>query len=147
MKLGDANDYMKTIQFKDLEKRLRGKTTSWRDLLAPPPGATAVITIGRDGCKGCDLQKPVLEKLAGSMAEKHSKQISFSLIHVSWKPDSQEESIRSKKLLGHYVYPCTVILIRTKDMGAMEYYRCGYPSAGELRKYAGRAMRVAEMLK
>lgn len=138
---------MKTIQFKNIERMLQGKKTSWRDLLAPPPGAVAVITIGRDGCKGCELQEPVLERLAASMGEKYGKHIYFSLVHVSWKPDSKEESVRSKKLLGHYVYPCTVILIKTKDMGAIEYYRCGYPSAGELRKYACRAMRVAAMLK
>lgn len=114
--------------------------------MAPPPGAAAVVTIGRDGCKGCDLQKPVLEKFAASMGEKYGKHIYFSRIHVSWTPDSQEESVRSKKLLGHYLYPCTIILIKTKDMGAMEYYRCGYPSAVELRKYARRAMRVAAML-
>jgi hypothetical protein len=138
---------MKTIEFKGLEKALRGTKTSWRELLAPAAGAASVVTISRDGCKGCELQKPALEKLAAALAAKHGKRITFSIVHIAWAPGSAEESVRSKKLLGHYFYPCTVILIRTKDLGPAEYYRCGSPSAGELKKYCTRALRAAEAVK
>ena len=138
---------MKTIEFKALEKALRGKKIAWRALLAPAPGAAAVITISRDGCKGCELQKPALEKLAAGLAVKHGKRLTFSLVHVAWAPGSAEDSLRSKRLLGHYFYPCTVILISTKDLGPAEYYRCGSPSSAELKKYCTRALRAAEAVK
>ena len=138
---------MKTIEFKTLEKALRGKKTSWREVLAPAAGGAAVVTISRDGCKGCELQKPVLEKLAAALEAKHRGRITFSTVHIAWAPGAAEESLRSKKLLGHYFYPCTVILIRTRDLGPAEYYRCGYPSAGELKKYCALALRAAEAVK
>lgn len=138
---------MKTIEFKNLEKALRGKKTSWRELLAPAAGGAAVVTISRDGCKGCELQKPALKKLEAALAPKYGKRLTFSVVHVAWAPGAAEESVRSKKLLGHYFYPCTVILIRTRDLGPAEYYRCGYPSPAELKKYCALALRAAEAVK
>lgn len=138
---------MKTIQFKTLEQHLQGKKVSWKDFFIPTAGGATVVTICRDACKGCELLEPVLKQLEKNMISKHGRKISFSKIHVSCQNGSMEESLRSKKTLGHYFYPNTIILIRTKDMGLVEYYRCGYPSAAELRKYVGRALRTAERIK
>ena len=137
---------MKVIKFRDLEERLRGKKASWKDLLAPKAGAVSVLMIGRDGCGGCNRIKPLLEKLAKSMAAKHAGRISFSRIHISCPGGSREESLRSKAALGHYYYPTTVILVRSRDLGPFEYYRAISPSLSELRRSASGALRAAEAL-
>ena len=147
VRLKTTASIMKVIRFTDLEKRLRGKKASWKELLAPAPGAVSVLAIGRDGCPGCVRQKPALARLAKSMAGEYGGRISFSSVHISCPGGSREESVRSKKTLGHYFYPTIVVLIRAKDTGPVEYYRAISPAMSELRRYASNALRAAEALK
>jgi len=137
---------MKVIRFADLEKRLRGKKGQWKELFAPAAGAVSIIAIGRDGCPGCARQEPALARLAKSMTARHGGRISFSRIHISCPGGSREESLRSKKALGHYFYPTAVILIRSNDTGPVEYYRAISPAMSELRMHASNALRAAEAL-
>lgn len=138
---------MKVIRFADLEKRLHGKKASWKELLAPETGSVSVLSIGRDGCPGCVRQKPALARLAKSMTGKYGGRISFSRIHINCPGGSREESVRSKKTLGHYFYPTIAILIRSEDTGPVEYYRAISPAMSELRRHASNALRAAEALK
>jgi len=132
-----------SIEFSDLEKK--GKSPL--DFLAPRIGKAYVIAITRDGCPACTKQKPRLDRLAAVMAEKHKNRVVFTRVHVNYSPDSQEESLRSKDLLRHYFYPTNLILIRTRDRGAVEYYRNSGPDMKELKKNIEKALRVAEFFK
>jgi len=129
-----------SIEFSDLEKK--GKSAL--DFLAPRIGKAYVIAITRDGCPACKKQKPKLDKLVAAMTEKHGNKVAFKRVHVNYSQDSQEESLRSKDLLRHYFYPTNLILIRTGDRGAIEYYRNAGPDMRELKKNIEKAVRVAK---
>jgi thiol-disulfide isomerase/thioredoxin len=132
----------KVIEFLKLEKA--GKSPF--DYLAPKMGKVYAIAITRDGCPACAKQKPELDKLVASLEAKHGDRVVFTRIHVSYSPDSQEESLRSKDLLLHYFYPTNLILMRSKDRGAIEYYRNASPDMRELLKNIEKAVEVAKFL-
>ncbi len=134
------------IEFSMLEKNL-GKTRKTPfDYLAPKTGIVYVVAITRDGCPACERQKPKLNRLAATMAEKHGNKIMFICTHIKHSSDSAGESLRSKKMLRHYFYPTNMILIRTKDQGAIEYYRNVAPSMSELKKNIDTALEITEFL-
>ncbi len=128
------------IEFTKLEKTSKPAL----DFLAPKIGKVYVVAITRDGCPACAKQKPKLDKLAVSLEAKHGDRVVFTRIHVNYGPDSQQESLRSKDLLRHYFYPTNLILIRSKDRGAIEYYRNAGPDMRELLKNIEKAVEVAE---
>jgi thiol-disulfide isomerase/thioredoxin len=128
------------IEFTRLEKT--GKPAL--DFLAPRIGNVYVVAITRDGCPACAKQKPKLDKLATSIEAKHGDRVVFTRVHVNYSPDSQQESLRSKDLLRHYFYPTNLILIRSRDRGAIEYYRNAGPDMRELLKNIEKAADVAK---
>ena len=131
---------VKVIEFTTLEKT--GKP-AW-DFLAPKIGVVYVVAITRDECPACKRQKPKLDKLAAALAEKHGNRIVFTRIHVNFSSESQAESLRSKDLLRHYFYPTNLILLRSKDRGAIEYYRNASPSMRELQRNIEKAVEIAK---
>ena len=131
------------IEFAELEKKLVKTRKSPLEVLAPEFGKAYVIAITRDGCPACKRQKPRLDKLAASEAEKHGDKVLFTRVRVKYNPDSLQESLRSKDLLGHYFYPTNLILLRTRDRGAIEYYRNVSPTMSELKKNIENAIKIA----
>lgn len=134
------------IRFTKLEKEISETDKLLLDYLAPDFGKVYVIAVTRDGCPACERQKPKLDELAAALKEKHSNKVVFTRIHVRYAPDSQEESLRSKAMLGHYFYPTNLILLRTADRGAIEYYRNSSPPMGELKKNIEVAAKIAAMI-
>jgi thiol-disulfide isomerase/thioredoxin len=134
------------IRFTKLEKKISETDKLLLDYLAPDFGKVYVIAITRDGCPACERQKPKLDELAAALKEKDSNKAIFTRIHVRYAPDSQEESLRSKAMLGHYSYPTNLILLRTADRGAIEYYRNSSPPMGELKKNIEVAAKIAAMI-
>jgi len=131
---------VKVIEFTALEKIDK---PLW-DSLAPKMGVVYVVAITRDECPACKRQKPKLDKLAAALAEKHENRIVFTRIHVNYSPESQEESLHSKDVLRHYFYPTNLILIKSKDKGAIEYYRNTSPDMSELKRNIEKAVEVAK---
>jgi len=127
------------VEFRELEKT--GKSPF--NLLAPESGKVYVVAITRDGCPACKRQKSKLDGLAAILAKKHGDRVIFKRVHINYSPDSQEESLRSKDLLRHYFYPTNLVLIRSRDRGAIEFYRNTSPDMRELRKNVERAVEVA----
>ena len=135
------------IEFTKLEKELSETGKPALDYLAPDIGKAYVVTITREKCPACKKQKPKLDKLAATLKQKHREKIVFIRIHVKRPPDSEEESLRSKNMFGHYFYPTNLILLRTKDRGAIEYYRNASPDMRELGKNIEAAVETATMMK
>jgi hypothetical protein len=77
--------------------------------------------------------------------EKHGKRVVFIRVHVRHPTEKDKESLRSKDVLGHYFYPTNLILLRTKDRGAVEYYRNVSPRMSELRRSIEAAVEIAQM--
>lgn len=137
---------IKVVEFGELENDISRTSGKPWDLLAPIIGKTYVAAITRDGCSACEKQKPKLDELAKSIATKHGEKVVFTRIHVKFASDSQEESLRSKEILGHYFYPTNLILLRTIDRGVFEYYRNVSPDMKELERNIEHAIEVAAMM-
>jgi thiol-disulfide isomerase/thioredoxin len=135
-----------TIEFTTLEKEISETGKSHLDYLAPDIGKVYVISITRDGCPACQKQKPELKELVKCTLEKHGIKLVFTRIHVTQSSGSQEESLRSKEMLGHYFYPTNLILLRTVDRGATEFYRNVSPEMDELEKNIEIAVKIAGMI-
>jgi thiol-disulfide isomerase/thioredoxin len=139
---------IENVEFTRVERELSTTGKSFLDYLAPDTGKVYVVAITREGCPACQKQKPKLDKLASILKQKHRERLVFVRIHVKRPPTSEEESLRSKRLLGHYFYPTNLILLRTRDRGAIEYYRNVSPAMSELNKNIGIAIEtVAAMEK
>ncbi len=137
---------IKVVEFSELESDIaRTPGTPW-NLLAGVIGKAYVVAITRDGCPACEKQKPKLDELAERIAAKHGDRAVFTRIHVRFASDSQGESLRSKEILGHYFYPTNLILLKTGDRGAFEYYRNVSPDMKELEGNIEHALEVAAML-
>jgi len=135
------------IEFARIEKDLSKAGKSVLDYLAPDVGKVYVVAITRERCPACHKQKPKLDKLAATLKQKHKERIAFVRIHVKRPPNSEQESLRSKDMFGHYFYPTNLILLRTKDRGAIEYYRNVSPHMSELEKNIEIAVETATMIK
>ena len=134
------------VEFDELEKKIP-TDKSFRDYLAPEMGKTYIIVVTRDGCPACAKQKPKLKKLAETLKERHGDNVVFVEIHVRRLADSDEESLRSKGVLGHYFYPTNIVLVRTSDKGAIEFYRNVSPRMAELKRNVENAIELAKVLR
>ncbi|MDH5266637.1 MAG: hypothetical protein OEW62_03040 [Candidatus Bathyarchaeota archaeon] len=139
---------MKTnkIEFDKLEKEISETRKSHLDYLAPDIGKVYVVAVTRDGCPACEKQKPKLQELAKTIEEKHGDKVVLTRIHVRRPSGSQEESLRSKDVFGHYFYPTNLILLRTVDRGAIEFYKNASPEMDELEKNIEVAVKIATMI-
>ena len=131
------------FEFTELEKELAETDKSLLDYLAPDIGKVYVVAITRERCSACEKQKPKFKKLAETIAEKHGKKVVFTQFHVRQPVGSQEESLRSKRVIGHYFYPTNLILLRTADRGAIEFYRSVSPKMNELKRNIEVALEIA----
>lgn len=133
------------IEFVDLERKMKGGKPAIQ-FLALNLGKAYVITITRDGCPACERQKPRLAKLAKEMTMKLGDKVVFIRVHVKQPSGDVSESLRAKDTFGHYFYPTNLILIRTRDRGAVELYRNVSPRMSELRSNVETAVKTADML-
>lgn len=134
------------MEFTELEKEIAKTNKSALDWLATEIGKAYVVSITREGCPSCEEQKPKIEELAKVMSEKHGSNVVFSRIHVQYSRENDQESLRSKDVLDHYFYPTSMILIRTRDRGAIRYYWNVEPEMDELEKNIGLALEIAELI-
>jgi len=135
-----------TLEFVQLEQKLRKAKKVHLDILAPELGKAYVVAICREGCPNCEEQKPKLDKLATKIAEKHGDTVVFTRVHVKYAQDSKEEYARAKDVFRHYFYPTNLILVRSRDKGAFELYRNAGPEMIELEKNIESAVETAVML-
>jgi len=133
-------------EFNRLEKKISETRKSHLDHLAPDIGKVYVVAITRDRCPACERQKPKLQELTKTVEEKYGDKVVFTRIHVRQPLGSQEESLRSKDVFGHYFYPTNLILLRTADRGAIEFYKNASSEMDELEKNIEVAVRIAAMI-
>ena len=134
------------LEFSELEEEISKAGSSPSNYLAPEVGRTYVVAISRDGCPACEKQKPKLEGLAEDVAKMYGDKVVFIQVHIRRPAGSDEESLRSKDVLGHYFYPTNLILFRTLDRGAIEFYRSVSPAMEELRKKIQSSVEIVSMI-
>jgi len=109
-------------------------------------GIVYVTSITRDGCSGCEEQKPLFRDLAARMTASHAGLVSFSNIHIRYAETDMSQSPEAKKVLRHAAYPTYAIHVRSK-FGPLEVYRAIYPSMDELAKQVRESLDLAEYYK
>lgn len=134
------------IEFIELEKRILKSGKPALHHLVSEIGKAYVVSITRDGCPACKRQKPKIERLAKDVEGKYGDKVIFAEVHVKYRPGEDKESQRSKDLFGHYFYPTNMILLRTADRGAIEYYRNASPTMTELKRNIQAAFETATMI-
>jgi len=137
---------IRKIEFADFEKQVHKVQKPPIELIGLETGKVYVVTITRDGCPACQRQKPKMEKLATEFAAKNAEKVVFIQINVKHPTEKNAESLRSKEMLGHYFYPTNVIIVRTKDRGAIELYKAASPRISELKRNIEVATKIVDAL-
>jgi hypothetical protein len=106
-------------------------------------GVVYVTSITRDGCSGCEEQKPLFKDLASRLDKAHSQKLSFNNVHVNYSEADTSKSEQAKRILGHGSYPTYMVHIKSQ-YGPLEHYRASYPTMDELEKQAINALELAE---
>ncbi len=109
-------------------------------------GTVYVTSITRDGCPGCEEQKPLYEELAGRTELEHPGKTVFSNVHVHSREGFYKESEEAKTMFRHVAYPTYMIHIRSRH-GILEAYRAVYPMMEELGKQVTEAFELADHYK
>ncbi len=92
-----------------------------------------VYALTRDRCSGCEIQKPLFEKLANQIHEKYGDQVQFGSIHVSQDEQFRDKLQDFRRVLRFAAYPAYLILLRT-EVGVVEVYRGIEPPMEEIAR-------------
>ena len=109
-------------------------------------GTVYVTSITRDGCSGCEEQKPLFRLLADKMAAELSERVHFANVHVRSIDGDRAESWESKRLFRHAAYPTYLVHVKSRE-GPLEIYRAIYPSMDELEKQVRESLELAQFYK
>jgi thiol-disulfide isomerase/thioredoxin len=101
-----------------------------------------VYALTRDRCSGCEIQKPLYERLVESIREKYGDQVRFGSIHVSQQDQFSEKLQDLRKVFKFAAYPTYLVLLRT-EVGIMEIYRGIEPPMEELARNINIAVELA----
>ena len=105
-------------------------------------GVVYVTSITRDGCSGCEEQKPLFRDLAKRLSDDHHGKVSFNNIHVNYADEDTRESADAKRIFGHGSYPTYMIHVKSQ-YGPLEHYRAAYPRMEDLEHQALNAVELA----
>jgi len=109
-------------------------------------GIVYVTALTRQGCSGCETQKPLFRTLAERMSQENPEKIRFRSYHVNYQDGDKRESWKSKRIFGHAGYPTYTIHVKS-HVGSLEIYRSVYPPMEELEKQIKESFELAEFYK
>ena len=109
-------------------------------------GVVYVTSITRDGCSGCEEQKPLFKDLAVRLHGQNQGRMLFNNVHVVYQNADVSQSEQAKRVLGHGSYPTYMINVKS-HYGILEHYRAAYPKMEELEREALNALELAEYYK
>ncbi len=135
------NPPVRTFEFQELDRSLSPIENLVNDF-----GVVYVTSITRDGCSGCEEQKPLFRELASKMGGKHEHRAVFSNVHVQYHPGNEEGSRAAKRAFRHPAYPTYMIHVKSR-LGSLELYRAVYPTMDELEEQVNAAFELADYYK
>jgi hypothetical protein len=109
-------------------------------------GIVYVTSITRQGCSGCETQKPLFKTLAEKMTGENTARVRFRSFHVNYQDGDKRESWTSKGIFGHAAYPTYMIHVKS-HVGPLEIYRSVYPPMEELEKQIKESFELADFYK
>ena len=132
-----------TIEFNQLKGRTGAEAL--RELVNEF-GIVYVTTLTRQGCSGCETQKPLFRTLAEKLTRENPEKVRFRSFHVNYRDEDKRESWISKGIFGHAAYPTYMIHVRSQ-VGPLEIYRSVYPAMEELEKQIKDSFELADFYK
>lgn len=111
--------------------------------LAQDEKTVYVYALTRDRCAGCEIQKPLFEKLANQIQEKYGDRVQFGSVHVSENNQFRDKLQDFRRLLRFAAYPTYMVLLRT-EVGIVETYRGIEPPMEEIARNIDLAMELAQ---
>ena len=111
--------------------------------LAREEGVVYVYALTRDRCSGCEVQKPLFEKLADQTHEKYDGRVEFGVIHVSQDQLFREKLQDFRRVLKFAAYPTYLVLMRD-EVGISEVYRGIEPPMEEISRNIDVALELAQ---
>jgi len=109
-------------------------------------GIVYVTALTRQGCSGCETQKPLFKTLAEKMSLENHAKVRFRSVHVNYENGDKKESWNSKRIFAHAAYPTYTIHVKS-HVGPLEIYRSVYPPMEELEKQIKESFELADFYK
>ena len=131
------------VEFSQLRSRT---TTEALTELVNEFGIVYVTALTRQGCSGCETQKPLFKTLAERMTQENAAKVRFRSFHVNYQDGDKRESWDSKRIFGHAAYPTYTIHVKS-HVGPLEIYRSIYPPMEELEKQIKESFELANFYK
>ena len=135
---------LEALEFSELKNRFPGRETLSE--LVKDFGIVYVTSITRQGCSGCETQKPLFRELAGKMSSDFAGRVRFTNVHVQYDENKKEESWESKRIFRHAAYPTYMVHVRSKA-GPLEVFRAIYPAMEELEEQVRGTLELADFYK
>ena len=127
--------------------QLKGRTaTEALTELVEEFGVVYVTAMTRQGCSGCETQKPLFKTLAEKLTGENTGRVRFRSLHVNYQGGDRRESWSSKGVFGHAAYPTYMIHVKS-HVGPLEIYRSVYPPMEELEKQIKESFELADFYK
>jgi hypothetical protein len=138
-----AKETPEVIEFNQLRSRITAEALSE---LVDEFGTVYVTALTRQGCSGCETQKPLYKMLAERITQENPGKVRFRRLHVNYEAGDKRESWTSKRVFGHAAYPTYTIHIKS-HVGPLEIYRSVYSPMEELEKQIRDSFELAEFYK
>ncbi len=131
------------VEFKELKARTTAEALTE---LVKDFGIVYVTALTREGCSGCETQKPLFKTLAEKMDRENPEKVRFRSLHVNYQDGDKQESWNSKRIFGHAAYPTYTIHVKS-HVGPLEIYRSVYPPMEELETQIKESFELAQFYK
>lgn len=131
------------LTYEDFLQKTKSSAQNPMDSLVQKEKTVYVYSLTRDRCTGCEIQKPLFEKLADQVHEKYDGRVEFGAIHVSQDDQFRQKLQDLRRVLKFAAYPTYLILLRT-EVGAVEIYRGIEPPMEEIARNIDTALELAQ---
>lgn len=117
------------------------------DFLVKEPRVVYVVMVTRDRCSSCQEQKPLFEKLANKIQEKHDGRIMFWRVHSHYSSKSNEEARQCLNAFHTAAFPTYIIAIRDNEGNILETYRGLDSPISEIERNIEVAFSVSDLVR
>jgi thiol-disulfide isomerase/thioredoxin len=131
------------ITYENFLQQTKSSTEEPMATLVREEGVVYVYALTRDRCTGCEIQKPLFEKLADQTREKYHGRVEFGVIHVSQDQQFKEKLQDFRQVLKFEAYPTYLVILKS-DVGIVEIYRGIEPPMEEISRNIDVALELAQ---
>src|SRR5205809_7702522 len=118
-----SKEVPEVVEFTQLKSRT---TVEALKELVKDYGIVYVTALTRQGCTGCETQKPLFKTLAEETNQENPGKVRFQSFHMNYESGDKEESWNSKRIFGHAAYLTYTIHVKT-HVCPLEISRYDYP--------------------